>query len=360
MNKEELQKYIGTEELTVIEAMQKIDANTAGLLYIVDEKRKLSGCLTDGDIRRWIIRTGDLRGRALQMMNRNPRYLLTTELHKEKKGLEEKGIYSMPIINADREIVDIVFREERVAACGITTDSAALEGVPVIIMAGGKGTRLYPYTKILPKPLIPIGEIPILERIFNRFYKFGAKEFFLTVNYKKEIIKSYFFELRPPYKIHYVDEEIPLGTAGSIRLIDRNFESPVIITNCDTLVEADFGKILEYHAASGNSITVISALKNIVVPYGVLHAQKNGIVASMEEKPQLSYMINTGMYIVDPIYLKLIPEGKVFHMTELIACLLEQEKRVGMYPISENSFLDMGEFEEMKKMEERINSGDMN
>ena len=89
-----------------------------------------------------------------------------------------------------------------------------------------------------------------------------------------KIIKSYFFELRPPYKIHYVDEEIPLGTAGSIRLIDRNFESPVIITNCDTLVEADFGKILEYHAASGNSITVISALKNIVVPYGVLHAQK--------------------------------------------------------------------------------------
>lgn len=357
MNKEELQKYIGTEKLSVIESMRRIDANTAGLLYIIDNKQKLAGCLTDGDIRRWIIRTGDLNGKAFQMMNRNPRYLLYTELHREKEGLSEKGIYSMPVINSEREIVDIIFREESVMPTCITTESTALEGIPVVIMAGGKGTRLYPYTKILPKPLIPVGEVPILERIFNRFYEAGVREFFLTVNYKKEIIKSYFSELKPLYKIHYVEEEVPLGTAGSVKLIERVFDSPVIITNCDTLVEADFSKVLEYHIASGNSITVISALKNIVVPYGVLHAQENGIVASIEEKPQLSYMINTGMYIVDSEYLELIPNGKVFHMTDLIECLLERGRRVGMYPISENSFLDMGEFEEMKKMEERINSG---
>lgn len=359
MNKKELQKYIGTEELTVIEAMQKIDANTAGLLYIVNEEEKLSGCLTDGDIRRWIIKTGNLDGKVLQAMNKTPRYLLQTDVHKGKECMAEKGIYSLPVINTERKIVDILFKEDMVVEY-VEENSTALENIPVIIMAGGKGTRLYPYTKILPKPLIPIGEIPILERILNRFYHLGVREFFLTVNYKKEIIKSYFAELKPAYEIYYIEEDIPLGTAGSVQLIDRTFEKPVIITNCDTLIETDYGKALEHHIECGNSMTVISALKNIVVPYGVLHSEGNGIITSMEEKPKLTYFINTGMYIVNPEYLNLIPKNKVYHMTDLVSCLVERGKQVGMYPISEKSFLDMGEFEAMKEMEERISDGHIN
>lgn len=213
---------------------------------------------------------------------------------------------------------------------------------------------MYPYTKILPKPLIPIGDVPILERIIDKFFQNGIKEIFLTLNYKKEMIKSYFADLNLPYNLHYIEELEPLGTAGSIRLIHQKIDKPFIVTNCDVLIQAKYGDIYHYHEIYGNDMTIVSSLKNTSIPYGVLHSGERGIVTSIEEKPKLSYFINTGMYIVNPEYLDWIPEGRVFHMTELAEMMIRKGKKVGMYPISENSFLDMGELEEMKKMEERV------
>ena len=140
-------------------------------------------------------------------------------------------------------------------------------------------------------------------------------------------------------------------------MIKKTFHTPVIITNCDTLIDMDYKKILAYHSESCNKMTIVSSLKNTAIPYGVLHSKEQGIITSMEEKPQLSYFINTGMYIINPEYLQWIPENAVFHMTDLANDMIHAGEQVGMYPISEKSFLDMGEFEEMKKMEERINSG---
>ena len=221
-------------------------------------------------------------------------------------------------------------------------------------MAGGKGTRLYPYTKILPKPLIPIGDIPILERIINRFCAFGVSKYYMTVNYKKNMIKSHFAELAPDYSIEYIEEDIPMGTAGSIKLIHEKFNAPVVVTNCDILIEADYEDIYEYHRNSGNVMTIVSALKNIEVPYGVLKTAANGVVTAFEEKPKLSYFVNTGMYIVNGDMLDKIPENTFFHMTNLVEKLMNEGLQVGMYPISEEAFLDMGEFEEMRRMEEKL------
>ena len=355
MNKDELQKYTGTENLTVIEAMQKIDRNAKGIIYIIDDEGHLKGSLTDGDIRRWILRTGDLSGQVTQMFYKNTKYLFEADVSGSGEYLNREAIRSVPIVNSDFVLTDICFQDGAMEKEKI--NHVALDGIPIIVMAGGKGTRLYPYTKILPKPLIPIGDVPLLERIFERFYKDGAKQFYVTVNYKKEIIKSFFNELNPPYIIKYIEEDIPMGTAGSIRLIQESFDKPVIITNCDILIDTDYKKVLEYHENSGNDITIISSLKNIVIPYGVLHAKECGIVSSIEEKPQLSYFVNTGMYIINPEFLDWIPENRVFHMTDLAEKMMKNKRQVGMYPISENAFLDMGEFEEMKRMEERINGG---
>ncbi len=355
MSADKLKKYIGVEGLTVVEAMQKIDENSAGILYIIDDNLKLIGSLTDGDIRRWIIKTGDLTGQVAQIMHKNVTFLFEGAEEKCDELMQQQQLSSIPIVNTDKEITNIVFLSD-LKNDRKKSRSMDLSGTPVIIMAGGKGTRLYPYTKILPKPLIPIGDIPILERILNRFYRYGVNEFYLTVNYKKEMIKFYFNDLQPEYTIHYIEEEYPLGTAGSIRLINKTFIFPVIITNCDILIEVDYGKLLEYHKNSGNAMTIVSSLKNMTIPYGVLRSQEKGIVISMKEKPQLSYFVNTGMYIVNPEYLSIIPKGSVFHMTDFAEKMMKEGKQVGMYPISENSFLDMGEFEEMKKMEERINS----
>ncbi len=357
MINERLRKYIGSNDITVVEAMQKIDVNTEGIIFIVDKEERLVGSLTDGDIRRWLIRTGKLDGKAFQMMSKNPRFLLESEEHRSFELMKKEQITSVPILDSDKRIINIIFdsfRNESKSEC-----VRSLQGTPVIVMAGGKGTRLYPYTKILPKPLIPIGDIPILERILNRFNKYGAEDFYLTVNYRKEMIKSYFKELNPEYRIHYVEEEQPLGTAGSIKLIEEEFGMPVIITNCDTLIDVDYGKVLQFHKESENALTIVSALKNITIPYGVLHAQKHGEVISIEEKPKLSYFVNTGMYIIDPEYISKIPDHTFYHMTHLTDQLMEDGLKVGMYPVSENAFLDMGEFEEMKKMEERIKSGSL-
>lgn len=358
MNKEQLQNYVGVESLSVIEAMKLIDQNAKGIIYIIDMNGHLIGSLTDGDIRRWILRTGSLSGTVSQMVCKKTRYLFETEAEKYLEFMNIELINSVPIVDSEFKLIDIYFRNDNAGEQRRIENLAALEN-PVIIMAGGKGMRLRPYTKILPKPLIPIGDIPIIERILNRFYQYGIAEFFITLNYKKEMIKSYFAELAPPYKMNYVEENIPLGTAGSIRLINKKFDRPVIITNCDILIEADYKMMMDYHIESGNDITVVSSLKNTIIPYGVIHSKEKGIITSMEEKPQLSYFVNTGMYIVNPECLNVIPANRVFHMTDLVGKMMNDRKQVGMYPVSENSFLDMGVFEEMKKMEEKINREDL-
>jgi NDP-sugar pyrophosphorylase family protein len=169
------------------------------------------------------------------------------------------------------------------------------------------------------------------------------------------MIKSYFTDINPDYDIHYVEEDMPLGTAGSIKLITDKFSSPVIITNCDTLIDVNFEELMEHHKASGNALTIVSALKNITVPYGVMYSKENGIITSMEEKPQMSYFINTGLYVLDSELIEKIPDNTMFHMTHLADLLMKEGYQVGMYPISEEAFLDMGEFEEMKRMEEKLN-----
>lgn len=359
MEKYELANFICKANDTLVMAMEKIDFNARGIVYVVDREEHLVGSLSDGDIRRWILRKGSLDGSVFDVCYRNVKYLHTSELKYSIDFMRTNGIKSVPVLDENYIITQILFMEDTVFA-DTKKYSDTLTDFPIIIMAGGKGTRLYPYTKILPKPLIPIGEVPILERILNKFYDYGAEKFYLTVNYKKEMIKSYFMETDPPYSIQYIEETEPLGTAGSIRLIKKQFENPIIIANCDSLIEVDYEEVLQYHLSSHNDMTIISSLKNIVVPYGVLETREHGIIVSIHEKPQLSYMINTGMYIVNPEFLEWIPENRVFHMTDLTEKMIEKGKQVGMYPISENSFLDMGEFEEMKRMEEQINSGHVN
>lgn len=354
MKKEELNNYLVRENVTVVDAMQVIDRNCKGIVYAIDETGMLKGSLTDGDIRRWLIKTGDMKAEIKGIINKSPMVLYRDETSKAQEMMNKHKINSMPIVSRRGKVLDVVFKTtEKIN--DVAEENKTLSNVPVVIMAGGKGTRLYPYTKILPKPLIPIGDIPIMERIIDRFTEFGVNNFYATVNYKKGMIKSYFNDISTTYKINYVEENEPLGTAGSIRLIKDNFDKAIIVTNCDILINADYEDIYKYHKESGNEMTIVSALKNIVVPYGVIDSTENGAVVSMKEKPRLSYFVNTGMYILNPELIKEIPENEFFHMTHLSEKLLAENRQVGMYPISEDSFLDMGEFEEMSRMEEKLN-----
>ena len=352
MDRERLANFIGRESLRIVDAMARIDAVAGGVIFIVDEYDKLIGCVTDGDIRRWILRFGDLNALVDNAMNKNPIFLSVDDKEFAVEIMIRKSVTALPIVDNKKHIVDIVLLND---AHNKHNVDKSLSDVPVVIMAGGKGTRLYPYTKILPKPLIPIGDTPIVERIIDCYTKYGMSVFFVTVNYKKGMLKAYFSDLNPDYEVKFVEEDKPLGTGGSIKLIEEKFAKPLFVTNCDALIRADYADIYKFHRESNNLITMVSALKNITVPYGVVNCGKNGELVSMEEKPKLSYFINTGMYVINPEVIELIPDNTMFHMTHLVDKVMQRGGRVGTYPISEDSFLDMGEFEEMKRMEQKLN-----
>lgn len=348
-----MKTFMVQSSVTVVDAMERIDRNDKKILFVVDDFDKLEGVVTDGDIRRWLIRTGDLQGKVKEFMNKTPKFIYPSEIHSAEDCMSRYGISALPVLNSENKITDIIFWNQKPVM--MKKEKDILSKVPVVIMAGGKGTRLYPYTRILPKPLIPIGDIPIMERIIGQFTDYGVFDFLATVNYKKEMIKSYFSEHDHKYQLRYIDEESPLGTAGSLGLITEGFTCPFIVTNCDILIHADYEEIYQYHMDSHNVLTMIAALKNIMIPYGVIHTKENGAVSALEEKPKLSYFINTGMYILNPEALEYIPKDTFFHMTDLADVLLQANLNVGIYPISEDSFLDMGEFEEMHRMEKKLN-----
>lgn len=346
--------FLAKQEINVIDALSKIDKCGYGILYIVNDNNELVGSVSDGDVRRWIVKTNDLTAKVSSFMNQKPKYIFDNERDRIEDYKKKYPINSLPILNNKNEVIDIaVFANAADLYAKVQSDKDL--DVPCVIMAGGKGTRLYPYTKILPKPLIPIGDTPILERIFNRFAGFGVKKFYLTVNYKKNMIRSYFDDVSPDYDIVYVEEDKPLGTGGSIKLIKDKFDCPIIVANCDALINADYKDLYDFHIKSGNVITVVSSLKNVIIPYGVLKTKENGELIEMEEKPKLSYFINTGMYIINPETIDLIPSDKMYHMTHLVEDVKRNGGKVGMYPVSEDSFLDMGEFDEMRRMEQKLN-----
>ncbi len=354
MDRDRMSGFIGNAAMTIVDAMAKIDSNAKGILFIIDGQGSLCGCITDGDIRRWIMGAGDIHVSVCEAMARSPRYLFYEERAKAGSVIRKNSIRALPILDRERCIIDIILDNES-GNQSILSKKKDLSDVPVVIMAGGKGTRLYPYTKILPKPLIPIGDTPIVERIINRFVEYDISKYYMTLNHKKGMIKSYFENLDTVYEIKYVEEPKPLGTAGSIKLIPDALDKPLFVTNCDVLILTDYSDIYDYHVNSGNEITIVSALKNITVPYGVIHVGDNGNIQSIDEKPRLSYFVNTGMYVINPETIGLIPDDTIFHMTHLVDEVMKKGGKVGMYPVSEDSFLDMGEFGEMERMEEKLN-----
>lgn len=224
-----------------------------------------------------------------------------------------------------------------------------LNTIPVVIMAGGKGERLKPYTDIIPKMLIPIGDIPIIERIISNFVTFNFNNFFISINYKKDIIKAY-FNTDYSYKITLIEEDSPLGTAGSLFLLRDKINSTFFVSNCDIIIDANYSEILKFHKNQKNKITVIAALKNYRIPYGIFNVDKDGNICSLEEKPNYEFWVNTGMYVIEPDIFDFLVEEKYYDMTDVLEEYIEIGNKVGIYPVTSDSWLDMGEFDSLKSM----------
>jgi dTDP-glucose pyrophosphorylase/predicted transcriptional regulator len=345
----DVEKFFAAPDLPIRDAIRQLDETAKKILLVVKDD-KLAGVITDGDIRRWILQNKDLSMPVHHIMNPSPIVIKEGEVSEALTIMREKQIEGLPIVNDDGQVLDIVFWNE------LQPDKKRAlrkKKTPVVIMAGGKGSRLYPYTKIIPKPLIPIGDTPIVERIMNQMISYGFTEFYLTVNYRKELIKAYFNgDLR--YHLHFVDEKEPLGTAGSLTLVQNQITGSFFVSNCDILVDVNYAKLLLYHKKSRNQITVVTAMKNYEIPYGVISLDENGCIHSMSEKPKYEFLVNTGLYVLEKDILKYIPQDSPFDMPDLIRLCMKNDEKVGAYPVMDSTWLDMGEFSEMKKMAERM------
>ena len=340
------------EEITVLDAMAHLDKTAKKVLFVHREKRLLAA-LTDGDIRRWILAKGSLNAPIKNVANYHPFFLMNDEKAQAESYLQKHKIEALPIVNDNMIIEDVIVWQQTKE----NKEQIMSINLPVVMMAGGKGTRLYPYTHILPKPLIPVGEIPIAEHIINQFRKFDCKVFYLIVNHKKNMIKAYFNEINKDYKVVYADEDEPLGTGGGLSLLKGKIDSTFILTNCDILVNEDFSKIYKWHKENQHVITMICSLKNFCVPYGIVELGEQGELESMKEKPTFSFFTNTGCYIVEPEVIDDMEENKAMAFTDIIEKYKKQGRSVGVYPIGEGAWLDMGQIDEFERMHEHIVSG---
>lgn len=336
-----------TEDQSVLEAMKQIDA-THNQVLMVAENKKLKAIITDGDIRRHLLRGGKLEDKIREIANYSPKFIHEKDRDKSKELMKKWSVLSLPIVNEALEIQSIAFLKDYEIGRKLSVNA------PIVVMAGGLGTRLHPYTKILPKPLIPIGEIPIAEHIINHFMEYECDEFHFIVNYKKNMIKAYFGDVEKDYKIEFHNEEKPLGTGGGLSLLKGKLNSTFFLTNCDVLIRANYKEIYDFHKQNGNMITIVAAYKHLTIPYGVINLITNGEIASIIEKPEYSFLTNTGFYVVEADVINRLKNDQAMGFTDIIEQQKSLGEKIGVFPVSEQNWLDMGQLEELERMRKEL------
>lgn len=340
--KKEIKAMTVSLDLSLVEVIKQIDKNACGIVYVL-ENEMLRGSITDGDVRRYLLNNLNLNGEAKDVMNDNPKFINRVHLKTANDVMRKYSITSLPIVDDNEKLIDIRFLME-------TDEKKSKLNLPVVIMAGGKGTRLYPYTQILPKPLIPINKNTISELIMEKFEEYGCDKFSMIVNYKKEFIKAFFRENEKPRNITFFDEIQFLGTAGGLKLLENSIDKTFFMNNCDIIIEDDYAKMIEFHKINKNIITLICALKKEVFPYGTIEADENNRVLALKEKPKFEFLTNTGLYIIEPEFLSEIPENTFIHITDVIENCIKKGLKVGVYEVEEENWMDMGQLEELEKM----------
>lgn len=332
---------------TLLEALKKMDVLDKKLLIVLNDN-KFYGLLSAGDIQRAIIQNMPLETQVASILRKNIRIAKPQDSFETiRQMMFDFRMELCPVVNEKQEIVKVYFWEDVFQEKKPQPKNQF--NLPVVIMAGGFGTRLKPLTNVLPKPLIPIGEKTMLEEIFDRFHQYGCNHFYLSVNYKADLIKFYLDNLDMPFQIDYFIEEKPLGTAGSLNLLKHAISETFFVSNCDIIIEQDYSEILSYHQENRNEITLVAALKHYPIPYGTLETAENGKLLSLHEKPELTFKINSGMYVLEPHLLNEIPENVFFHITQLIEKIMKRNGRVGVFPVSEKSWKDIGEAHLLKQ-----------
>ena len=333
---------------SLLGAMKLMDESKVKTLFVFNGE-SFEGIVTIGDIQRAIINNVSLNEPIKRILDKNKVYGYVSESDSRiKEKMRSLRAEVMPILNEAGELVDVWFWED-VFNSGEPDNRPKID-LPVVIMAGGKGTRLKPITNVIPKPLVPIGDKTILETILDQFEAIGCTKFYMSVNYKADIMKYYLCQLDHQYDIDFFQEDKPLGTIGSVSLLKGKITTPFFVSNCDSINEQDYRDVYDYHVSNHNDLTIVTMVKTFKIPYGVIETGEDGLMTSLSEKPELTYQVNTGVYILNPSCIDEIPEGEFFHITHLMEKIKNRGGRVGCFPVSEHAWKDMGEWPEYLKM----------
>ncbi len=340
------------ESSTIREAVKKLDSGGIGFIVIISDSGHVAGVLTDGDFRRAVLNGEKLDNPVSKVMNRE--YISIGADHTDEdiaRIFRETKADHIPVIDA-KHLVDIITaddfygrKKDRVQK---TVDAE------VVIMAGGKGTRLDPFTRILPKPLIPIGNKAMIEVIMEEYNKFGMHNFYISINHKAKMVRAYFEEHDGLCNIRYLNEDKPLGTIGAISQLSGKIDSPFFVSNCDILIKDDYSEIFKFHCNGGYIFTIVASMRHHTIPYGVCEIHSGGELKNLNEKPGYDFLVNTGMYVCSPEIMTYIPNDTFYNITDLVDTLRKSGEKIGVYPVSEESYLDIGQWEYFKSTVDRI------
>ena len=348
MNKKRIDNRSISSSENLLSALRQMDVQHVKMLFVFEDEHFVS-ILTIGDIQRAIVKNIALVTPVSAIVDRNKKFAHEGDpMETIREKMLRLRAECMPVLNDAGELVDVVFWKDLFEKD--ESQSREKINLPVVIMAGGKGTRLKPITNVIPKPLVPIGDKTILETIMDQFEEIGCTKFYMSVNYKADMMKYYLSQLDHQYDIEFFQEDKPLGTIGSVSLLKGKITSPFFVSNCDSINEQDYRDVYDYHVENHNDLTIVTMVKTFRIPYGVIETGENGLMTSLSEKPELTYQVNTGVYILNPSCIEEIPEGEFFHITHLMEKIKARGGRVGCFPVSEHSWKDMGEWSEYLKM----------
>ena len=345
---EKIKSRIISPSASLLDAMKQMDDVKVKTLFVLQDEH-FEGIVTLGDIQRAIINNIALREPVSRILDKDKIYGYQSEGEAViKDNMRRMRAEVMPILDDKGELVDVWFWSDLFKKTELSQREEI--NLPVVIMAGGKGTRLKPITNVIPKPLVPIGDKTILETILDQFEEIGCTKFYMSVNYKADIMKYYLSQLDHQYDIEFFQEDKPLGTIGSVSLLKGKITTPFFVSNCDSINEQDYRDVYDYHVQNHNDLTIVTMVKSFKIPYGVIETGEDGLMVALSEKPELTYQVNTGVYILNSSCIDEIPEGEFFHITHLMEKIKARGGRVGCFPVSEHAWKDMGEWPEYLKM----------